>query len=86
MRVALALVATLTVTGCAGSAQDQLRAQVGSRLDRNGFRQVDVDRLSTGQLAALHGHMNSQRSEGDKRALIRSTLGGRNSLRGLLIN
>ena len=64
-------------------ASEQLRRAVAFELARYEI-EVDVRELSTGELAAIQQIANSNRSHSDKRALIRSAIGGRYSLRGLL--
>ncbi|WP_049644759.1 hypothetical protein [Candidatus Rhodobacter oscarellae] len=49
-------------------------------------RDVTVDDLRNSQVAAIYVIMHGRHSEGEKRMLIRSTVGGRNTLRGLLFN
>ena len=64
-----------------GSAQ--LTASVARELPHYGF-DVDVTTLDRAQVAALHHALYTDRSVGGKRAMIKSILGGRHSLRGLL--
>ncbi|MGG7645180.1 hypothetical protein ACQ5SP_10280 [Rhodovulum sp. YNF3179] len=67
----------------AGKGSDQLTASVARELPRYGF-DVDVKTLDRAQVAALHHALYTDRSTGGKRAMIKSILGGRYSLRGLL--
>lgn len=46
---------------------------------------VEVDDLTSGQIAALNVLFSSNRSHSDKRLLAKSIIGGRNSLRGVLL-
>ena len=80
--VAAAVLATFA-TGA--EANEQLRQAVAFELVRYDI-DVDVRELSTGELAAIQQIANSDRSHSDKRALIRSAIGGRYSLRGLLFD
>jgi hypothetical protein len=80
----LAAALALTVSGGAMAAT-QLEQSVSFGLKSHGFTDVDVEALRPSQLAALHHVMNSRKSLGDRIALIRSILGGRNTLRGLLL-
>ena len=86
MRLLAILVAlTLAAPAAADPPRDQLLAQVAKALPRYG---VDVDprSLNRAQLAQILHIMHSGNSEGDKRGLIRSAVGGRYSLRGLLFD
>ena len=78
---ALALMIS-AVSASAQSGGDQLLQNVSRELPRY-FRDVDATTLSQSQLAALSLIMHSSRTEGDKRALMRSVIGGPNTLRGL---
>jgi hypothetical protein len=83
-----ALIAASLILGPAAATQadaprDQLRAAVARDLPIY-MPDVDVDSLSRSQLSTIYSILHSSRSAGDKTALIRSALGGRNSLRGLL--
>ena len=78
--IAAAILAVFT-TGA--EANEQLRRAVSFELARYDI-EVDVRDLSTGELAAIQQIANSDRSYSDKRGLIRSAVGGRYSLRGLL--
>lgn len=52
------------------------RADVAVNLPRYGYRDVDVRRLSNGQIAQISALIHSNRSEGDIRSLVASTLRG----------
>lgn len=81
---AIAMVA-LSMTGAASAApMTQLEASVARELKRVNL-EADVQTLSSGQLSALHMILTGQRSQDEKRGLAKSVLGGRNSLRGLLV-
>ncbi len=81
---AATLAGLLTLMPAAAQAdRSPMEKNVARELRTYGFGEVDVDTLTSGQVAALHHILHSKRSTGDKRALIKSTLGGRNSLRGL---
>ncbi len=84
MRRPLALAAlVLTLAAPPASADDQLRLLVADDLRSLGFHEVDVDSLTLNQLAAIHAVAHDKRRGGGRRGMIRSILGGRNSLRGL---
>lgn len=76
---ALALSGLLCALPVAGQAQQQAPTQllqsVAHELPRYA-PDVDVMSLSTGQLAALHAVLYSDRSESDIRAQVASILGG----------
>lgn len=63
-------------------ASEQLKLLVAADLKKYGFEEVDVDSLSTSQLAAIHSVANEKR-RGGTRGQIRSILGGSYTLRGL---
>ena len=69
----------------AEAPKDQLLANVSRDLPHY-VSDVDASTLSRSQLAHIYSIMHGGSSEGDKRKLIRSALGGRYSLRGLLFN
>ena len=80
-QIALALTLMLAAAPAA-QASSQLRAAVAR--DLPGYvRGVDVSQLSTAQLGGIYAIIHSPRSESDKRRLIKSSLGGRHSLRSL---
>ena len=74
-----------TGAALAEAPTDQLYASVSRDLPHY-VKDVDVDSLSRSQLAHIYSIMHGGRSESDKRKMIRSALGGRFSLRGLLFN
>lgn len=53
-----------------------LRAHVQSELPNFGYRNVDVRRLSNGQVAHINSLIHSGRSNGDIRGMIGATLRG----------
>jgi hypothetical protein len=59
--LALACLLALAPLGAAADPHPQLVASVQHRLDMLGFRQVDADRLSTRQVAALHMQLRGAR-------------------------
>ncbi|MBV0910830.1 hypothetical protein [Anianabacter salinae] len=69
----------------ADARNTQLESLVANEIDTY-VDGVDVADLSNGQLATIYSIMHGGRSESDKRAMIRSAIGGRNTLRGLLFN
>jgi len=77
----VALIGASTLAAGAQTSQlERLVAHDMSFYQRN----VDVSTLSNAQLSAIYQIMhNSRRSTNQKRLLIRSVLGGRNTLRGL---
>ncbi len=84
------IAAVLALVLAAGAAQandgrTQLIRSVEQELDHY-VQGVDASQLSTQQLAAIRSIMYSSRSESSKRGLIRSAVGGNNSLRSLLFN
>lgn len=85
--VSAAVFAAITLLPATAYAdRTPLEQSVARELPRYGFKDVDVDQLSSSQVAALYMLVHGKRSHGDKRALIKSTLGGRNTLRGLLFD
>ena len=81
--VFLALVFGLTAAPAVEAQGRQLADLVEAELLRY-VRNVDVDSLSSTKLAAIYSIMHSRHTESEKRLLIRSALGGRHSLRGLI--
>lgn len=77
------LCAALALAPAAG-ALTQLELSVARDLREYGFRDVDVERLTPAQLAAIHHIASASVNEGEKRGVIRSILGGRGTLRGAL--
>lgn len=69
----------------ADAPSDQLLTNVSRELPHY-VNDVDVHSLSRSQLAHIYSIIHGGYSESDKRKLIRSALGGRYSLRGLLFN
>ena len=69
----------------AEASSDQLLANVSRELPHY-VSGVDASTLSRSKLAHIYSIMHDGRSESDKRKMIRSVLGGRHSLRGLLFN
>lgn len=61
-----------------------LRASVARGLPTHGFDDVDVRRLSSAQVAQINYLLHSDRSEGDKRGLIRATLRSPGPLQALI--
>lgn len=84
MRTTALCLAAALAAATPAAAETQLQRSVAQDLREFGFGDVDVTRLSISQLAAIHHIANQSGSHGKKRGLIRSALGGRNSLRGLL--
>jgi hypothetical protein len=70
-----ALLSGLPAAGQAQQAMSQLQLSVAHELPRYAPG-VDVMSLSTGQLAALHAVLYSDRTESDIRAQVGSILGG----------
>lgn len=79
LAIALAMTAPMPAT----ANQDQLLTNVSRELP-NFVPGVDAASLSRHQLAAIYQIIHSGESHSDKRNLIRSAIGGRFSLRGLL--
>ena len=78
-------VATLPSGARAVPPEDQLFASVSRDL-RIYFPDVDPSTLDRGQLAAIYSILHSNASSSEKTGLIRSVIGGKFSLRGLLFN
>ncbi|GFE65028.1 hypothetical protein [Litoreibacter roseus] len=68
------VLAFLAGTGAA-VANSQLEASVARELPRYGFADVDVSRLSTGQLAHINHLLHSNRGTSEIRGLIGAVLG-----------
>jgi len=86
LALAVALAAALPPGPAPAADPDsQLARQVAKELPSYGV-DVDVATLSTHQLARIYGVMHRPLSHSEKRAQIRSILGGRFSLRGLLFD
>lgn len=81
-RALILAAAALPVAALPASATEQLRRLVKDDLRRFGFVDVDVNDLTPSQLGAIHAVANEKR-RGGQRGMIRSILGGQNSLRGL---
>ena len=81
-RAVITALALAVATPVPAAPSEQLRRAVELDLKRYGFGDVDVDRLTSAQLAAIHAIANEKRPNG-ARGQIRSVLGGRNTLRGL---
>ncbi|MAQ83749.1 MAG: hypothetical protein CMH12_11015 [Maritimibacter sp.] len=68
---------------------DAARAQLINSVERElprYARDVDLSQLSNAKLAEIKAAIHGPGSESDKRMKVRSILGGRFSLRGLLFN
>jgi hypothetical protein len=78
-----AVVAVLGATSAHAGAREQLLPKVAAQLP-DYVQDVDPQSLSTSQLGVIYNIMHSAGSTGEKAAEIRSVLGGRYSLRGLL--
>lgn len=61
----------------------KIEQQVARELPNYGF-DIDVRKLSSGQVAAIYAILHSGNSERGKRGLIQSTIGGPDTLRGLI--
>lgn len=81
LMIAAALVVSMGVPQA--EARTQLERLVATELRSYGFRSVRVDDLSTAQLTAIYSTVNRPGPAGEKRGMIKSILGGKNSLRGL---
>ena len=81
---AACLAATLLAMAAPATAASQLDRLVEHDL-RHFQLDVDVQDLTSGQVAALNALFSSNRSHSDKRLMARSIIGGRNSLRGVLL-
>ena len=84
----LILSAVLVVTASVARAEvhaDQIFSLVSQELPVY-VKDVDPATLSRHQLLTIYSILHSGRSGGDKIAMIRSVIGGRGSLRGLLFN
>jgi hypothetical protein len=81
----LATAALLSLTAPATAKTDQLLSLVEMELPFYAPG-VDARSLSRAQLASIYSILHGSKSGGDKRALIRSVIGGPYSLRGLLFN
>lgn len=84
IRAAVLLVSVLLLTAPAADAagSEQIKRSVERELRQYGFRNVDVDTLTTSQIAAIHNIAGFERRSG-RRGAIRSVLNGPYSLRGL---
>ncbi len=65
-------------------ARTQLERLVSTELRSYGFSDVRVEDLTTAQLSAIYSTANRPGRDGQKRGMIRSILGGKNTVRGLL--
>ncbi len=81
-RIAAAAVLALLLAVPPAAASEQLKRLVEADLRKYQFEEVDVDSLSTSQLAAIHAVANEKR-RGGTRGQIRSILGGSYTVRGL---
>ncbi|MDU8943968.1 hypothetical protein [Ovoidimarina sediminis] len=81
----LLLTIALALTAPAAQALTQLELSVRQDLREYGFRDVDVEKLTTAQLVAISHIAHAKNdNKGGKRAQIRSVLGKSYSLRGIL--
>ena len=80
----LATALGLVVSAPPAEARTQLERLVRHELQDLNIRNVNVAELSTAQLAAIHAAANRPGQQGSKRGVVRSILGGRNTIRGLL--
>ncbi len=81
-----AALAALGATAQAGGPpQNQLRAAVARDLPAY-VPGVDVSQLSQHQLATIYSILYGGYRASEKQSLLRSAIGGRNTLRGLLFN
>ncbi len=86
LSIIAALFAALAATAQAGNPpENQLRAAVARDLPAY-VPDVDVSTLSQRQLATIYSILHGPYRGMEKSALIRSTIGGKLSLRGLLFN
>jgi len=86
LTVFAALLASLGSAAQAGSPpENQLRAAVAHGLPAY-VPNVDISTLSQHQLAAIYSILHGPDRGMEKSALIRSAIGGKYSLRGLLFN
>ncbi|MDF0602679.1 hypothetical protein P1J78_18220 [Psychromarinibacter sp. C21-152] len=83
--IALCLALTAATPALAKDGRTQLIAAVDRELHLY-VPDVEARELSTHQLAAIRSIMYGQYSSSEKRVRIRSVIGGRYSLRGLLFN
>lgn len=83
-RIATLLLALLiALPATAQAPRDQLLSNVSRELPLY-VPGTDASTLSRSQLATIYSIMHGGHSDGEKRVLIRSVLGGQYSLRGLL--
>lgn len=80
----LALAAT-TLPATANDGRSQILADVSRELHFY-VNDVEPESLTTHQLASIRAILHGNYSSSDKRARIRSVIGGQYSLRGLLFN
>lgn len=80
----LAAIIGLSFTAAPAEARTQLERLVDQELRSLGFKDVKVSELSTGQLSAIYSTANRPGRQGEKRGMIKSILGGKNSVRGLI--
>jgi len=86
LSITAALIAALASAAQAdGPPKNQLQAAVARDLPAY-VQGVDVTTLSQHQLASIYSILHGGHSGSEKQALIRSAIGGRYSLRGLLFN
>ena len=81
----LILAMILALSAPPALALTQLEQLVERELREYGFKDVDVESLTTAQLATISSIANAPGPEGGKRGLIASALGKPYNLRGLLI-
>lgn len=80
----LAAIVGLAFTAPPAEARTQLERLVNHELRSLGFKDVNVEKLSTAQLADIYSTANRPGRQGQKRGMIRSILGGKNTVRGLI--
>ena len=80
----LAAIIGLSFTAAPAEARTQLERLVNQELRALGFKDVNVEKLSTAQLADIYSTAHLPGRQGQKRGMIRSILGGNNTVRGLI--
>jgi hypothetical protein len=79
----LAAALGVSVMAPPAEARTQLERLVKTELRAYGFSDVRVEDLTTAQLSAIYSTANRPGGDGQKRGMIKSILGGKNTVRGL---
>lgn len=75
--ILIAFAAFVALSGAASASQDSTRAHLKQTLPQYGFSEVDVDSLSSAQVAQINHILHSSKPASDIRGGIGAVLGNR---------